>query len=112
MIKSVKPCGTTGQNLVGLWRPSFTRVDQKLYLYGGGGHVTNDLHVLDLVTMNWDCVLVSKLLLFFFFLNFLVHHCLRVTRAPATKKKASTRFLLAFSPNIHKTKKIKGWNDS
>ncbi|KAG0330159.1 hypothetical protein BG000_011819 [Podila horticola] len=59
MIKSVKPCGTTGQNLVGLWRPSFTRVDQKLYLYGGGGHVTNDLHVLDLVTMNWDCVLAQ-----------------------------------------------------
>ncbi|KAF9404192.1 hypothetical protein BGZ94_004316 [Podila epigama] len=59
MIRSVKPCSTTGQNLVGLWRPSFTRVDQKLYLYGGGGHVTNDLHVLDLVTMNWDCVLAQ-----------------------------------------------------
>ncbi|KAF8929980.1 hypothetical protein CPC16_009127 [Podila verticillata] len=58
-VLSVKPCGTTGQNLVGLWRPSFTRVDQKLYLYGGGGHVTNDLHVLDLVTMNWDCVLAQ-----------------------------------------------------
>ncbi|KAF9582061.1 hypothetical protein BGW38_000708 [Lunasporangiospora selenospora] len=56
MIKFAKPCRTTGQNLVGLWRPSFTRVDQKLYLYGGGGHVTNDLHVLDLETMNWDCV--------------------------------------------------------
>ncbi|KAI8599990.1 hypothetical protein EDD21DRAFT_145749 [Dissophora ornata] len=60
MIKFAKPCGTTGQNLVGLWRPSFTRVDQKLYLFGGGGHVTNDLHVLDLVTMNWDCVLAKE----------------------------------------------------
>ncbi|KAG0215248.1 hypothetical protein BGX28_000467 [Mortierella sp. GBA30] len=59
MIKFAKPTGTTGQNLVGLWRPSFTRVDQKLYLFGGGGHVTNDLHVLDLVTMNWDCVLAK-----------------------------------------------------
>ncbi|KAF9180006.1 hypothetical protein BGZ50_006512 [Haplosporangium sp. Z 11] len=59
MIKFAKPVGTTGQNLVGLWRPSFTRVDQKLYLFGGGGHVTNDLHVLDLVTLNWDCVLAK-----------------------------------------------------
>ncbi|KAF9403169.1 hypothetical protein BGX21_006535 [Mortierella sp. AD011] len=60
MIKLAKPCGTTGQNLVGLWRPSFTRVDQKLYLFGGGGHVTNDLHVLDLTTLNWDCVLAKE----------------------------------------------------
>ncbi|KAF9572544.1 hypothetical protein EC968_009687 [Mortierella alpina] len=58
-VMFAKPTGTTGQNLVGLWRPSFTRVDQKLYLFGGGGHVTNDLHVLDLVTMNWDCVLAK-----------------------------------------------------
>ncbi|KAI1303766.1 hypothetical protein EDD11_005305 [Mortierella claussenii] len=60
MINFAKPSGTTGQNLVGLWRPSFTRVDQKLYLFGGGGHVTNDLHVLDLVTLNWDCVLAKE----------------------------------------------------
>ncbi|KAG0050783.1 hypothetical protein BGZ83_004444 [Gryganskiella cystojenkinii] len=56
-MKFAKPVTTTGQNLVGLWRPSFTRVDQKLYLFGGGGHVTNDLHVLDLTTMHWECVL-------------------------------------------------------
>lgn len=61
MLKFAKPSRTTGQNLVGLWRPSFTRVDQKLYLFGGGGHVTNDLHVLDLVTMHWDCIVVSFL---------------------------------------------------
>ncbi|KAG0246157.1 hypothetical protein B0O80DRAFT_462368 [Mortierella sp. GBAus27b] len=60
MIKFAKPCSTTGQNLVGLWRPSFTRVDQKLYLFGGGGHVTNDLHVLDLTTLTWDCVLAKE----------------------------------------------------
>ncbi|KAG0378005.1 hypothetical protein BGX24_004979 [Mortierella sp. AD032] len=59
MLKFAKPCRTTGQNLVGLWRPSFTRVDQKLYLFGGGGHVTNDLHVLDLVTMHWDCIVAK-----------------------------------------------------
>ncbi|KAF9431789.1 hypothetical protein BGZ76_011698 [Entomortierella beljakovae] len=59
MLNSAKPVGTTGQNLVGLWRPSFTRVDQKLYLFGGGGHVTNDLHVLDLTTLAWDCVLAK-----------------------------------------------------
>jgi hypothetical protein len=64
MLKFAKPSRTTGQNLVGLWRPSFTRVDQKLYLFGGGGHVTNDLHVLDLVTMHWDCIVVSSLSLF------------------------------------------------
>ncbi|KAF9917495.1 hypothetical protein BX616_000801 [Lobosporangium transversale] len=60
MINFAKSCGTTGQNLVGLWRPSFTRVDQKLYLFGGGGHVTNDLHVLDLITLNWDCILAKE----------------------------------------------------
>ncbi|KAK3807931.1 MAG: hypothetical protein J3Q66DRAFT_356878 [Benniella sp.] len=60
MIKFAKPCSTTGQNLVGLWRPSFTRVDQKLYLFGGGGHVTNDLHVLDLATLTWDSVLAKE----------------------------------------------------
>ncbi|KAG0319242.1 hypothetical protein BGZ97_002534 [Linnemannia gamsii] len=59
MLKFAKPSRTTGQNLVGLWRPSFTRVDQKLYLFGGGGHVTNDLHVLDLVTMHWDCIVAK-----------------------------------------------------
>ena len=67
-MKFAKPVSTTGQNLVGLWRPSFTRVDQKLYLFGGGGHVTNDLHVLDLTTMHWEGVLVS--LFFLFFLTF------------------------------------------
>lgn len=58
MYKSGSPIQTTGQNLVGLWRPSFTRVDNKLYIFGGGGQVTTDLHVLDLVDMRWSTVQV------------------------------------------------------
>ncbi|KAH8550505.1 hypothetical protein BGW37DRAFT_66887 [Umbelopsis sp. PMI_123] len=56
MYKSGSPIQTTGQNLVGLWRPSFTRVHNKLYIFGGGGQVTTDLHVLDLVDMRWSTV--------------------------------------------------------
>ncbi|KAF9977775.1 hypothetical protein BGZ73_004842 [Actinomortierella ambigua] len=56
MNRIAKPRTTTGENLVGLWRPSFTRVDQKLYQFGGGGHVTNDMHVLDLETLRWERV--------------------------------------------------------
>ncbi|OBZ84956.1 Kelch domain-containing protein 3 [Choanephora cucurbitarum] len=47
------PIKTTGRNLAGLWRPSFVKVDQRLYVFGGGGNVTDDLHFLDLKTMNW-----------------------------------------------------------
>ncbi|KAI9282093.1 hypothetical protein BC943DRAFT_116844 [Umbelopsis sp. AD052] len=56
MYKSGSPIQTTGQNLVGLWRPSFTKVDNKLYIFGGGGQVTTDLHALDLVDMRWSTV--------------------------------------------------------
>jgi hypothetical protein len=66
MYKSGSPIQTAGQNLVGLWRPSFTRVDNKLYIFGGGGQVTTDLHALDLVDMRWSTVQV----LFFFMWDF------------------------------------------
>jgi hypothetical protein len=58
MYKSGSPIQTAGQNLVGLWRPSFTRVDNKLYIFGGGGQVTTDLHALDLADMRWSTVQV------------------------------------------------------
>ncbi|KAG1441399.1 hypothetical protein G6F56_011502 [Rhizopus delemar] len=45
---------TTGNNLVGLWRPSFVKVDGRLYVFGGGGNVTNQLHILDLNQMRWE----------------------------------------------------------
>jgi hypothetical protein len=66
MYKSGSPIQTTGHNLVGLWRPSFTRVENKLYIFGGGGQVTTDLHVLDLVDMRWSTVQVF--FLYFFWL--------------------------------------------
>lgn len=47
---------TTGKNLVGRWRPSLTRVGHQLFVFGGGGHVTTDLHVLDLNTLRWSNV--------------------------------------------------------
>ncbi|KAG5457811.1 MAG: hypothetical protein BJ554DRAFT_2084 [Olpidium bornovanus] len=52
------PKQTTGDNLVGLWRPSLTRVGRKVYVFGGGGHVTTDLHALDLDTLRWSHVQV------------------------------------------------------
>jgi hypothetical protein len=67
MYKSGSPIQTAGQNLVGLWRPSFTRVDNKLYIFGGGGQVTTDLHALDLVDMRWSTVQVLFLCGIFFF---------------------------------------------
>jgi len=103
MIKSVKPCSTTGQNLVGLWRPSFTRVDQKLYLYGGGGHVTNDLHVLDLVTMNWDCVLVSKSFFLFVTVSVLpVHRTEQRTKRIDTKTALHLALILLHPQSTNK----------
>lgn len=45
---------TTGNNLVGLWRPSFVKVDERLFVFGGGGNVTNDLHILNLYNMKWE----------------------------------------------------------
>ncbi|KAI9263748.1 hypothetical protein BY458DRAFT_491081 [Sporodiniella umbellata] len=45
---------TTGNNLVGLWRPSFVKADERLFVFGGGGNVTNHLHILDLNRMKWE----------------------------------------------------------
>ncbi|RUS16955.1 hypothetical protein BC938DRAFT_476410, partial [Jimgerdemannia flammicorona] len=60
MLTTGSPLQTSGQNLVGLWRPSFTRVRNKLYVFGGGGNVTNDLHVLDLKDRRWESVQAIK----------------------------------------------------
>lgn len=51
---------TTGNNLVGLWRPSFVKVDGRLYVFGGGGNVTNQLHILDLNQMRWETAQVRE----------------------------------------------------
>ncbi|KAI9469849.1 MAG: hypothetical protein EXX96DRAFT_587629 [Benjaminiella poitrasii] len=56
LIKSGQPIQTTGENLVGLWRPSFVKVDHRIFVYGGGGNVTNDLHVLNLIEMKWETI--------------------------------------------------------
>jgi hypothetical protein len=58
MFKSGQPIETTGNNLVGLWRPSFVKTDHRLFVYGGGGNVTNDLHVLNLCDMRWETIQV------------------------------------------------------
>jgi hypothetical protein len=60
-VKSGLPIQTTGDNLVGLWRPSFVKVDHRLFVYGGGGNVTNDLHVLHLNDMRWETIKVCLL---------------------------------------------------
>ncbi|KAL0094328.1 hypothetical protein F4703DRAFT_1711646, partial [Phycomyces blakesleeanus] len=57
-LKSGKPICTTGKNLAGLWRPSFVKVNHQLFVFGGGGNVTDNLHALDLYTMRWDAVQV------------------------------------------------------
>jgi hypothetical protein len=61
LLKSDQPIQTTGNNLVGLWRPSFVKVDHRLFVYGGGGNVTNDLHVLNLTDMRWETIQVSMI---------------------------------------------------
>lgn len=58
LLKPGQPIRTTGNNLVGLWRPSFVKVGHRLFVYGGGGTVTNDLHVLNLCDMRWDTIQV------------------------------------------------------
>ncbi|KAG0179337.1 hypothetical protein DFQ29_002227 [Apophysomyces sp. BC1021] len=58
--KSGQPIQTTGNNLVGLWRPSFVKVDHRLFVYGGGGNVTNDLHILNLCDMRWETIHTVK----------------------------------------------------
>ncbi|KAI8073175.1 hypothetical protein BC940DRAFT_329905 [Gongronella butleri] len=60
MIETGQPIQTSGNNLVGLWRPSFVKVDHRLYVYGGGGNVTNDLHVLNLCDMHWETIHTIK----------------------------------------------------
>ncbi|KAI9019968.1 hypothetical protein CLU79DRAFT_756555 [Phycomyces nitens] len=59
-LKSGKPICTTGKNLAGLWRPSFVKVNHQLFVFGGGGNVTDNLHALDLYTMRWDAVQALK----------------------------------------------------
>lgn len=59
LLKSGQAIQTTGNNLVGLWRPSFVKVKDRLFVYGGGGNVTNDLHVLNLYNMRWETIQVS-----------------------------------------------------
>lgn len=73
LLKPGQPIKTMGRNLAGLWRPSFVKVDQRLYVFGGGGNVTDDLHYLDLKNMRWETIQVlTKIFLsrlsFFFFL--------------------------------------------
>ncbi|KAI7900069.1 uncharacterized protein BX663DRAFT_477289 [Cokeromyces recurvatus] len=56
-LKHSHPIQTSGDNIVGIWRPSFVKVDQQLYAFGGGGgNVTDDLHCLDLITMRWKSI--------------------------------------------------------
>lgn len=59
LLKPGQPIRTTGNNLVGLWRPSFVKVDHRLFVYGGGGNVTSDLHVLNLCDMRWETIQVG-----------------------------------------------------
>lgn len=74
-MKPGQPIKTIGQNLAGLWRPSFVKVDQRLYVFGGGGNVTDDLHYLDLKQMCWEtimvcdfsCYIYSRLIFYFSF---------------------------------------------
>ncbi|GAA5796966.1 hypothetical protein HPULCUR_002344 [Helicostylum pulchrum] len=60
LLKSGQAIQTTGNNLVGLWRPSFVKVKDRLFVYGGGGNVTNDLHVLNLYNMRWETIQAVK----------------------------------------------------
>jgi hypothetical protein len=60
LMKPGQPIKTKGQNLAGLWRPSFVKVHQRLYVFGGGGVVTDNLHFLDLKNMRWETILVNE----------------------------------------------------
>lgn len=62
LMKPGHPIKTIGQNLAGLWRPSFVKVDQRLYVFGGGGNVTDDLHYLDLKHMRWETIQVGNVI--------------------------------------------------
>ncbi|ORE09229.1 galactose oxidase [Rhizopus microsporus var. microsporus] len=56
MLKYNQITRTTGNNLIGIWRPAFIEHNQSLYAFGGGGHVTDDLRYLDLSTMCWKAL--------------------------------------------------------
>lgn len=59
MLKYEQPIKTVGKNLTGIWRPVFVKVDQSLFVFGGGGHVTDELRYLDLTNMHWKVLHVS-----------------------------------------------------
>ncbi|RKP22811.1 hypothetical protein SYNPS1DRAFT_6178, partial [Syncephalis pseudoplumigaleata] len=50
---------TSGNNLVGLWRPSFIRDRHLLYSVGGGGVTLEGIQQLDLRTGVWTTIKVS-----------------------------------------------------
>ncbi|KAI7862586.1 hypothetical protein BDF14DRAFT_1853469, partial [Spinellus fusiger] len=56
LLKFDQPVQTTGNNLVGLWRPSFVKVDRRLFVFGGGGNVSDDLNFLHLSDMRWEAI--------------------------------------------------------
>ncbi|GAA5799084.1 hypothetical protein HPULCUR_004493 [Helicostylum pulchrum] len=62
VIKPGQTIQTTGDNPVGIWRPSFTVVKDKLFVIGGGGvgNITNDLRVLSLNDMRWEKIQTVK----------------------------------------------------
>lgn len=64
MLSVVSSRTTTGENLVGLWRPTFTADRRKLYVFGGGRAVNDHLNVLDLSTGVWSHITVRLFLLF------------------------------------------------
>lgn len=51
----------TAEDLTGLWRPSLTLDHEKqlIYVFGGGGLATNNMHVLYLRTSKWETLTVS-----------------------------------------------------
>lgn len=51
-----QPIRTTGNNLVGLWRPAFIKVHHRLFVFGGGGNTSSELHTLDLCDMQWRTI--------------------------------------------------------
>ncbi|KAI8055797.1 hypothetical protein BDF22DRAFT_672260 [Syncephalis plumigaleata] len=56
MLRLVKLCRTSGNNLVGLWRPSLVRDRHLLYSIGGGGVTLEGVQQLDLRTGIWTTI--------------------------------------------------------
>ncbi|KAI7894105.1 uncharacterized protein EV154DRAFT_459807 [Mucor mucedo] len=50
---------TTGDNVVGLWQPSIVKVQEQLFVIGGGGALIDNLRVLDLLKMQWKTIIVK-----------------------------------------------------